>query len=510
MRLGTSLVLLAAALILAGCGGGSSGSNAIPTDTSFAFGDLVGRAAISNPPKTTSSSDVVATAFTGTFSSLKLRELNPNLDETRIVFATHYFGTFYNLATCAPDGSDLQRLTTSLAAEDDAPTFSGVGKVAFQSDRAGGLKSFLVNTDGSGTIQLTTTNALYPQIDAAATKILFANGTLQVMNIATKATTIPSVDPATLPIASALSSDGRTVYYLGVDNTPDYTLYRTPADGTGSWYGFAAGDDAVDMAVSPDGSEVAYMTGSPSVSLVRVGTGDGAKVGLPVPGIGGAGLSYSPDGKKIVFSTNSADFRGKVYVLDIASHFITPISPELTSSHYPSWSGFTKERTLISSGGGLLGLRACGVIYGQSGKSTRSVVAFDVTTPSSVVMTAQTPANSTSPNLVFSADADSIIKLAYANGSGWRGIRAIGSGTPVVTANGALISIDASDGSVVSVLPFNGTRGVDSKPTIRDEGSTRIFSGQFLAVYDKDGKNLAPSGASQVRLDTKTNVITVG
>ena len=63
------------------------------------------------------------------------------------------------------------------------------------------------------------------------------------------------------------------------------------------------------------------------------------------------------------------------------------------------------------------------------------------------------------------------------------------------------------DGSVVSILPFTGTRGIESKPTVSAEGTTRVFRGNFLAAYDKDGKNLAPNGASTVKVDASGKII---
>src|SRR5262249_10135818 len=135
------------------------------------------------------------------------------------------------------------------------------------------------------------------------------------------------------------------------------------------------------------------------------------------------------------------------------------------------------------------------------------VVAFDATTPSSVVMTAQTAQSGSFPDLVFSVDADNIIKLAYANSGSWRGIRAIGSGTPVTAANGALVTINSTDGTVVLVLPFSGTRATDSKPMVKQNGSSVTCSGHFLAAYDKDGKNVAPNGASIVTIDANGKIV---
>ena len=67
------------------------------------------------------------------------------------------------------------------------------------------------------------------------------------------------------------------------------------------------------------------------------------------------------------------------------------------------------------------------------------------------------------------------------------------------------MSFDARLGTVSAVLPFDGTRG--AKRSTRTEGETQIFSGSFLGVFDGAGKNLAPNGATEVRLNTSTGQI---
>ena len=151
------------------------------------------------------------------------------------------------------------------------------------------------------------------------------------------------------------------------------------------------------------------------------------------------GVAYSPDQKQFAYSFYpGGGMPYRIATMPVDGGASNVITPPLVESQWPS-GPFTKDRILIAAGGGLLGTRACGMIYGQQASRTTSVVAFDVTTPSSVVMTAQTPPNGTQPNLVFSIDADNITKLAYSNSNAWRGIRAIGSGTTATTANGALV-----------------------------------------------------------------------
>jgi Tol biopolymer transport system component len=220
-------------------------------------------------------------------------------------------------------------------------------------------------------------------------------------------------------------------------------------------------------------------------------------------------LTYSPDGKKFALSAYTGSNVVNLYTMNIDGTGLMRITNRAATFEYVSWSGFPKDRSLVAASGGSFGTRASGIIYTQQGPGTSSVLLLDVTTPSSLVMTQTTGLNANGPNLVFSVDADSITKMTYQNRSPYRGTKVIGPGASIPTANGALISIDSGSGQVVGVLPFNGSRSADSRPTFKDVGNTRVFTGAFLGVYDRSGVNVAPSGASEVRLDIATGKLTV-
>lgn len=505
---------MAIAMVLAGCGGGGGTESSTPgpsTGLDFAAGELVGRAAISNPPVTTNSPYVAATALTGTISSLKLRELNPSLNETRIIFANDVTDQA-DLFSCAPDGTDVQRLTTAPFI-DAWPSMPANGsKIYFGSTRdAGDYEIYSMNPDGTGQTRLTNHAGVdaYPSVSASGAKLAFLSdrdGTQSAHVMDTSSLNVTQVNADTA-YWIAISPDGSKVYTVSSDDG-GYKLGVSPAAGGPTNY-FKTGLGSVSfLAVSPDGAEIAYdeVVGG-FTKLRRMNLSSGLTVTSDLPGTTSS-MAYSPDGKLVIVSASDGHDYG-LYTVP-AGGTASKITGQLTDSYTPFWAPPQKERTLIAGGGGILGTRAVGLVYGQRGAATTSVLAFDATTPSSVVMTKQTGLDTTSPNLVFSCDADSITKMAFANSKDWKGVRIIGSSTPVLTASGALISMDSFTGQIVSILPFTGTRASGSKPTVHDEGSVRIFQGQFPAVYDAKGTNLAPSGASTVRLNTKTGAITIG
>jgi hypothetical protein len=61
------------------------------------------------------------------------------------------------------------------------------------------------------------------------------------------------------------------------------------------------------------------------------------------------------------------------------------------------------------------------------------------------------------------------------------------------------VSIDSTTGQVTSIAPFLVARGIP----LQSSKASLEFHAQFLAVYDGNGKNLAPTGATDLVLDPK-------
>jgi len=221
-----------------------------------------------------------------------------------------------------------------------------------------------------------------------------------------------------------------------------------------------------------------------------------------------ANLVASPDGKTVAFedlsSVPSPTVMSVPGVGDTST--TTMFTPPLSCNGF-SWGPMITDRLIVGTGG-LLATTASGFIYADSGSRTQSVLAFNAVTPSSAILRAMTGIGGTEDSLLFTLDADSLNLLTYADAPVWNAVSVIQGGTSTPSANGAIISIGAFDGQVNAVLPFNGSRAVGSKPTVTRSGSAYVFSGSFLGAYDKNGSNVAPSGASTIRLDPKTGALT--
>ncbi len=73
------------------------------------------------------------------------------------------------------------------------------------------------------------------------------------------------------------------------------------------------------------------------------------------------------------------------------------------------------------------------------------------------------------------------------------------SSIPLTSTPTAIVTIDAATGFVDYVVPAIAGK---AKPMVSKAGGSGLtYTGQFLAIYDGAGKNLAPSGATTVSFD---------
>jgi hypothetical protein len=463
---------------------------------------------------TTTSSEVTATALKGTFNTIKLRELNPSVISARAVYGVNVSGK-YELFSSAGDGSDVVRLTNN-AFDDKWPAISNNGKIAFSSNRDLPLNIYSMNMDGSGVARVTDfpSTDTHPKWSPDNTKIAYVSdrsGSPEVWISDLSFHPVQLTFGIYTDISDITFAEGGAAIYFASSQT----IYRVPTGGGSTTVFQSFSDPVLSISGSPDGQEIAVALSDSTepTYVIRLSVTDGTnKLFVQVPN------GYIQD---VAWSTDGAAFGMIVHDLDGLTVFNAYAVSKDGSQSYALTNSpsekrgiaigpINKEHVLIAPSGGVLGAAAAALIYGQHGPNTTSVVTMEATTPSSVVLTEQTGLNSVAPNLVFSVDADNIVKMAYANGGAWKGIRVIGSSTSVLSATGALISMDAHTGLIVGILPFTGSRATGSKPSFADNGNLRTFSGSFAGAFDSKGNNIAPGGASKVTLDMTTGTLSAG
>jgi hypothetical protein len=504
------------AFALVGCGGGGGSSQSTPEEPAgaeFAFGTLSGRAASTNPPLTTNSNKIAATALTGIITSLRLRDQQLEPGEGRLVFTIQPSPTGNrDIYSSNLDSTDLVQITSTPGVDEIWSTVSPDGKkVAFQAVGIGGDQEiFVMNLDGSGRVQLTENNVndFRPRWAPTSTSLTYydTTGDVYAINVSTKAITPIAVDQY-FNKHPVFSPDGQSVIFVSYNREGDeqHHLYRTSSSGGGADFLYYSGAPAFEEypGFSQDGTFNTFMRAGTVYYRPFEGRYEPFLVDVQ------QGMEvFSPDSKRVAYTSIDDLFAEfgylRIYFRDVEGGPVTELFPDLNTVdfEYPSYVPAPKE-VIFVGGPSLFGSRLSGFVFSQAGPNVKALLGFDATTPTSAVVTKQTPNDTVSPNLVYSIDADTVTDISYAHAPYWKPTKVVGGGTNIGTADGALVSIDSATGKIVAVLPFSGARS--DKAGYRDDGGIRVFTGNFLGVFDGSGKNLG--SASEVRVNVLTGEI---
>lgn len=217
---------------------------------------------------------------------------------------------------------------------------------------------------------------------------------------------------------------------------------------------------------------------------------------------------WLPDGSGFVVTAGGAPQGFQLHLLDASGHLVrqlTSLPLGIAPGSFSVGPPRSSSQALIGEGG-LLGSTASGIIFGQdlTGGLT-TVVGFQSDRPRSVTLKANTGLNSTGPALTYTLTAERLRTLRFINDPP--------DGNPVTVvdstslpAGGALINFDADNGQVTVILPF--AEGQSQSATVTESGGARVFRGHFLGVW-KGRTNLAPRGATEVKMETATGRVEV-
>ena len=203
-------------------------------------------------------------------------------------------------------------------------------------------------------------------------------------------------------------------------------------------------------------------------------------------------ISFSPDGN--FFAVEQLPSYSSTAAPTIAVMNADGASfQQIATGSNPAWSTYFNNKTFVGTGGSLATTGA-GFLFSQLQTGFDSFLTFNATTPGDATSTLVSQAGGP---FVYDLHADEITSLIYTNN--YRG--ASHSYSP--DTSDVLVSIDSTSGQISSVAPFTAVRGTPIQST---KGSLE-YRGKFSAVYDMNGKNLAPNGASDLVLDSKHGAV---
>src|SRR5207249_2981914 len=198
----------------------------------------------------------------------------------------------YDICLINTDGSGFVQLTTSLA-DDSWPAWNPDGtKIAFQSNRnltpggnASQLDIYVINADGTGETRLTTdtTNEAQPAWSADGTGV-------------TRLTTNRTADEQ-----PAWSPDGTRIAFVS-DRTGNAEIFVMNADGTNPANVTNNAATDVGPAWSPDGTKIAFHSDRAGDFAIFVMNADGSGVRqLTDPSVPDELPAWSPEGNRLAF-----------------------------------------------------------------------------------------------------------------------------------------------------------------------------------------------------------------
>ncbi|HLO97435.1 MAG TPA: hypothetical protein VK171_02470 [Fimbriimonas sp.] len=520
----TSLGLGVIALGIVSCGGsGSIGAGPIPGSLGSISFNLIGTA---QEPVTLATSNGLVTGISGAeFTSLSLVDRF-----SQLVYHVSKIDSGADDLWLMNQVSGLKTMLTQGSANETDPSVSKDGSILlYASDGPGNFDIFQGSPVGSGVPVNLTNNAgndIHPRLSPNEQKIVFssnrdgnydiytmnANGT-GVTNITNDGAGIDNFNPKWNPtgqkIAYSSNRNGNNEIYVYNSNGPVTTNHTNNA----------ASDVEPDWA--PDGLRIAFASN-------RSGNFDIYSMAGTL--VGGASQltnnvntdnqpSYSPDGTKIFFSSTrddtAAPITSEIYWMLTNGTSQTRLSVDSSTTQEKPFIAPSVQTPLVGTISSRFGWTACaGFLVGQANTATNSVLAFDTVgeelvgrSEARVVASTQSGINAT--NLLFTIQTTvGLSKVSFYNTYQALSylpeiVNVTMSGAPthaIVSFSG----LGATAGQVVSILPYTANR---SGVKTTKQGNVLIVEGSFPAVYNAQGKNIAPGGATVVKYDATSGAL---
>jgi len=506
-----SPIALVVLLLIAGCGGGGGGTLAGGGGgQDVNIGSIQARAQSGSPAPLIVSGTTSLFAMSGaTFTHVAYTPPR-TLGNTRISFAR----SGGNLWTVDPSGGNLNQVTSDmLPGQWPFSSWSpDAFRVLFLGLPVNGRKFVLVGATGYGeTVQnygaLLSSNSR-PAWSPVSNTVIFdapdpttAHEQIYTATINGGAATLLTTN-AQDHYFPTWSPDGKKIAY--VDGSFWGDLHIMNSDGTGDTNVSQIGPKLSEPAWSPDGTRIVmvYLDSSGHFQLA-MRWGDGTIQQLTQDTTNNYNPAWSPNSKKLVWSHFSGVNNDAVLMeanADMTQAFtLLQISGEQLLN--PAWSPFPVQRTMLGTGGLFGNTSKAGFMFSQNGDVVQSFLMFNAATPATTTITTQSGVGTPSTQTFNISGGGGINSLSYANDLLLAPTTVIPA-SGFTTANGVIVSMSISDGHISLAMPYAKMSG-----KMQSKSGGTIYTGQFLGVFDGNGKNLAPAGATRVELSSVGKLI---
>ncbi len=510
LSLALRLIPLSLVILTLGCGGGGSGpTSSGPTQTQHI--GPVGISFVGHPgaPISATSNQVAAAGEAG--ASFVTLSFNPahNVNSTLIAFTRQVTGEGDQMYTIAPAGSSASLLLHQ--GTNGYPTYrSKRSSCVRRRVRAEDAITTMLG-DGSQQKVVVSSVTAIPAISPNGTTIAYSASDHNIYTVPSSGGTPTKIYSGGLaeldtPVWSPSGTQISFTFFNEATSSDNvFTMTSTGANLTNVT---PSADQMGSMIVnswSPDGATLACAYRPNGASNYGVGllSPTGAFLFLVSPTAVNDSLpTFSPDGSEIAFYRGSTgEAIPGLYVSDYAGTNTQLLLPDPTTGATgllasTCWSPFQASKNFVGAGGTITASPVAGFLVSQNSSQFASLLTFTATTPSTATIS-QSASNVNGAPLIFSLGADSITNISYANV--YSGAH---SSIPLTATPSALVTIDAGTGLVDYVIP--AVEGKAHPAVAQSKGTSLTYSGQFSAIYDGTGKNLAPSGALTIEFDRTT------
>jgi hypothetical protein len=303
------------------------------------------------------------------------------------------------------------------------------------------------------------------------------------------------------------TNDGK---YITYQNNTNATISTIPVGGGASTIivPSPANQPFVFPTYSPDGNFIMFTDYTDSTPQPEIFNLQGGALGFITPANDASNsATFSPDDQQVAYVLKDMQTTG--YQSLVTTSFtganlqtIVPVNPGLMPKG-PSWSPYPGPQRFVAGTVGTVMTNPSGFLFGQAGDKFGGFVAFTAKTPTAATITSEGTPTGTAP-YTFDIHADDVMSLSYTNGL-YSGVTVVSTGN----YTDVLVSVSGISGQISYVAPVLQKRpnGVAPKPVISQQSGNTVYTGSFAGLYDAKGKNWAPSGLSQFRLDSKGKLI---